>query len=254
MIKIKKHLKWTQTKKIQYMRNLIIMLFFTLCCCAFFILGLFFNKTSINTNKNKNIDFANAASIATQTVTTAPTEIIETTTSTTEKIVQLNQTLVLYDLTKNLKAEETEYKYSNSYKFNKNAKIKGIEVPLTKTSFNLEYKGIINANIDSSLIEVAVDNYKQEITVLLPTPKITNHNVLSESLSIKNKEESIINPVSEKDYEKIFSDQNPIMENKAIEDGIYDEVIQKYKTAIVNELNKNIDIKEYFQIKFIILD
>ena len=147
-------------------------------------------------------------------------------------------------------AATAKYEYTNSYSFSEDKKYKDISIPFTKKSYTMTYDGIVSASLPIDNISVSVDNQAKTIAIILPQPQITEHVVDKESVSFADKSKNILNRLTEEDYNKVYIEENPKMEEKARANGLLDEVRKKTEEAITELLMRNPDINGVYTINY----
>lgn len=110
------------------------------------------------------------------------------------------------------------YYYTNMGKFEDAIKLLDHDVPFTTKAFILSYDGEIKAGVDLSAVEVEVVD--MVITVTVPTARITSHEVDMDSVILYDEKNSVFNGVSAEDVTEFLGEQQKLMEEKAINNGI----------------------------------
>lgn len=104
--------------------------------------------------------------------------------------------------------------------------------PFSDTSLLVTYDGSIKAGIDLKEVQVAVNEEIREITITLPQAKITDNNIPQGSIKVLEAKNGLFNEITLDDYNTFISEQQIIMENKAIERGLLEKADEEAKKAI----------------------
>lgn len=125
-----------------------------------------------------------------------------------------------------------KYYYTNMGKYENAKEISGVSIPFTNKSFIIAYDGIIKAGID--LQDVTIRLEKKKILITLPKAKILSHEVVKDSVVVYDEKNSIFNGLSISDVTDFEQSQNEIMEEKATQNGIFEEAEKNAKTTLKN--------------------
>ncbi len=112
-----------------------------------------------------------------------------------------------------------EYAYTNMGKFESTKEWKGITIPFTTSKYIITYDGVIKAGYDLS--EAKIDVNGNEIIVTLPDVKVLSHTIDYDSLQVMDEKYSIFNQVVITDYNDFYAEQSALMEQKAIDKGLF---------------------------------
>ena len=123
-----------------------------------------------------------------------------------------------------------EYAYTNMGKFESSKQWQGIKIPFTTSKYIITYDGVIKAGYDLSKVKAEVNG--TNVTVTLPEPKILSHTIDYDSLQIMDEQYSIFNPVEITDYNSFYAEQSALMEQKAIDKGLYEKTETNSKAMI----------------------
>ena len=137
-----------------------------------------------------------------------------------------------------------EYYFTHVTNYEDIKKIKGFEIPLTKSGFIYSYEGDILAGIDFSKIVVDKNEAFKTITVTLPAPEIISSEVDPDSFKLYDEKSSIFNPVHVGDMANSFEALITEEEHKAIDAGLYERARANAVVLIENFL-KGLDVGEY---------
>ena len=245
---------YIKTKQFKWFRVLILVLCFIVTNCISFLSGFFLNRND-NLIYKSNISAIVQSQVNPETtpvtcITSVPHTDPPVTTPVTTKI-SVNGVLIGSKIS-SVSIPDVEYSYSNSCNFENRNKVNEIRIPLTKKSFKISYDGLIVAGLDSSLISVSADNDARIISVILPEAEIISHDIDTESFIISDKNDNMFNPIESDDYITICTSQNESMEQKAIDEGLFDDVYGKAQDAISGFLNEDETISDHYSIKYVI--
>lgn len=250
--------EYIKTKRFRYLKTLTVVLGFTVTGCVCFLAGFFLNRTE-NMIYRDNINAITEKTEAEKTETaekepevTEPPVTTAETTQTTKKKTVVDSSVLSQRLAEDIIVPDYEYSYSNTALFENREVLNDLKLPLTKKSFNISYDGVITAGLDSSLISAKADNEAHIITVIIPEAQIISHEIKQSSFKLTNVKDNILNPISEDDYTYICSQQNEQMEEKALNDGILDEVYKNAEQIISEYLSLDGIISSQYSIDIII--
>lgn len=126
-----------------------------------------------------------------------------------------------------------EYAYRNAdKKSSSDTWMFGWERPFSGKSILITYDGIIEAGIDFNEIKVDVDDDKHVVTVTLPESEITRNDIPQETIEIVEVKDGLFNEVTQKDFNDFVTEQKPVMEAKAIEQGILERANSEAKELV----------------------
>lgn len=145
------------------------------------------------------------------------------------------------------------YYYTNMGKFEDAVKLLNMDVPFTTKSFILSYDGEIKAGIH--LEEVFVEMEDHVIKITLPEVQILSHEADMESVTLFDEKNSIFNGLSAQDVTAFISNQQKVMEEKALNNGLLErseENVKELLTAFVKKYLKENNADEFaYQLEFI---
>ena len=124
-----------------------------------------------------------------------------------------------------------EYHYTNMGKFENQLDFYGWPVPFTKKSFIVSYDGVIKAGIDTT--GLTCRQQKDGLIIQAPKPQLLSHEIDFDSLTVFDETRNIFNPISITDYQRFSQDQQSVMEQKVLADGLLDEAQAKAEQALV---------------------
>ena len=125
------------------------------------------------------------------------------------------------------------YYYTNMGKFEDAVQLLEHDIPFTTKSFILSYDGEIKAGIDLS--QVTVEIVDTNINLTIPTATITSHEVDMDSVILYDEKNSIFNGLSAEDVTGFIGEQQKLMEEKAIKNGLI-ECAQSSATQMLTTL------------------
>lgn len=146
------------------------------------------------------------------------------------------------------------YYYTNMGKFEDALKFFVHDVPFTTKSFILSYDGTIKAGIDLSEIEINISD--TVITLSVPPAKILSHDVDMDSVIFYDEKNSIFNGISAEDVTKFLGNQQELMEEKAINNGLLmkaeENTQQVLKTLLNNFIKVNDETDTPYELRFVV--
>ena len=134
------------------------------------------------------------------------------------------------------------YYYTNMGKFEDAVKLLEHNVPFTTKSFILSYDGEIKAGIDLSAVEVEVTD--GVITVTVPTASITSHEVDMDSVILYDEKNSVFNGLSAEDVTGFLGEQQKLMEEKAVNNGVLTRAQENAEKVLETLLTSFIEVNE----------
>lgn len=153
-----------------------------------------------------------------------------------------DNTKVMNTLSQVLNLSTVKYNYSNVITVKKDKSINDIKIPFTEKSFIIKYNGIINAGVKPEDIDI-VKNTGEEIFIEIEECEILDHYVDGENIYVYDVKNSIFNKL---EIQEVLEDINKYKneyEEKALQEGLMNEIIESTKTSIENML-KNVGYKE----------
>ena len=139
-----------------------------------------------------------------------------------------------------------EYAYTNMGKFESTKEWQGIKIPFTTSKYIITYDGVIKAGYDLSNATVEVNG--NVVTVKLPEVEILSHTIDYDSLQVMDEQYSIFNQVEITDYNSFYAEQSALMEQKAIDKGLYEKAAESGK-AMIESLIRGL-VKEDISVVF----
>lgn len=131
-----------------------------------------------------------------------------------------------------------QYIYTNADKKESSEKwLWGVKRPFSGKTIIITYDGVIKAGIDLSKITVDVDDNARTITVTLPPSTITDNNIPQETIETVEVKDGLFNKVTVDDYNDFVSEQKPVMEQKAIRQGLLERADEEALTAVTSLLS-----------------
>lgn len=166
-------------------------------------------------------------------------EPVITSTTLSNQLIEINELAV------------TEYNYTKVGSFSDSLKFKGWVVPLTQKYFLITYDGYLKAGIDMK--QVHIDIQDQKIILTLPDIEILSHEIDEGSIHVYDESKNIFNQISITDYATFASQQKKIIEEEAIEKGLFsetatklDKILRQY-LEMIPEVAENYTIEIQFQ-------
>lgn len=142
-----------------------------------------------------------------------------------------------------------EYHYTKVGKFENSLTLNGWEIPLTKKSFLLTYQGIVKFGVDMSLAEVVVKNH--EITVVLPDIEVISNVIDESSIEVYDETRNLFNPIKIEDYANFATQQKDMVEEEALENGLFSQAATKAEAVIVKLLQMIPEVEQDYTIKVV---
>ena len=142
-----------------------------------------------------------------------------------------------------------EYHYTKVGKFENSLTLNGWEIPLTKKSFLLTYQGIVKFGVDMSLAEVVVKNH--EITVVLPDIEVISNVIDESSIEVYDETRNLFNPIKIEDYANFATQQKDMVEEEALENGLFSQAATMAEAVIVKLLQMIPEVEQDYTIKVV---
>ena len=108
--------------------------------------------------------------------------------------------------------------------------INGIKIPFTTSKIIITYDGVIKAGYDLSKVKAAVNG--NEVIITLPKVEVLSHTIDYDSLQIMDEKYSIFNQFEVTDYNGFYAEQSKLMEEKAINKGLFEKAEANGKVMI----------------------
>ena len=160
---------------------------------------------------------------------------------------KITSTTILNQLQEANELTTMEYHYTKVGKFENSLNINGWDIPLTRKSFLLTYEGEIKAGVDMSKADVQIQDHM--ITITLPEIEILSNAIDKSSIEVYDETRNIFNPIKIEDYTAFATKQKQIVEEEAIENGLYSQAATKAQDVIIKLLNMIPDVAENYTIK-----
>lgn len=144
-----------------------------------------------------------------------------------------------------------KYLYTDMGKYESKKTIGSMNIPFTTSSFIITYDGIIKAGIDLQKIQLEVKD--KTIYIKLPNSKILSHEVKEDSIVVYDEKNSIFNGLSVEDVMSFQSEQKVKMEERAIQNGIFEDAMKNAKDilrSLYEPFVKNATYEEGYRIEF----
>lgn len=145
------------------------------------------------------------------------------------------------------------YYYTNMGKFEDAVQLLEHDVPFTTKSFILSYDGEIKAGID--LTAVTVDITDSVITVTVPQAAIVSHEVDMDTVVLYDEKNSIFNGLSAEDVTGFIGEQQTLMEEKALNNGLIERAQtsaeQVLKAMLESFVKANEEEDEPYEFQFV---
>lgn len=135
------------------------------------------------------------------------------------------------------------YYYTNMGKFEDALQLFDRDVPLTKKSFTISYDGVIKAGVLLSDVGVSVDG--MDITIEVPEAVIVSNDIDMESVVVYDEKSSIFNGLATEDVTGFLNEQDILVEEKAMNNGILDTARQNAMSTLKLLFEKVIEDDAY---------
>lgn len=111
--------------------------------------------------------------------------------------------------------------------------------PFSENVLLVTYDGSIKAGVDLGRVDINVDEETHTITITLPPSTILENNIPQESIEVVAVKDGLFNPVTFDDYNTFIAEQKPVMEQRAIDQGLLtkaDEEAQALVRSVLSAL------------------
>ena len=125
----------------------------------------------------------------------------------------------------------------------------GFEIPGTRNSVEIQYKGIIKVGYDIADVRYEIDNERMILVFYLPHAKLLDNYIDMASLEMKQRN-NILNPISVDQVQSSIKEIQKEELERAIKRGLYDKAENQMKTIITNFFSKFEDYKIVFDISY----
>lgn len=159
---------------------------------------------------------------------------------------KITATTILNQLKETNELTTMEYHYTKVGEFENSLQLNGWDIPLTKKRFLLTYNGVIKAGVDMNKAHVTTEDHV--ITVSLPAIAITSNVIDESSIEVYDETRNIFNPIKIEDYTVFATQQKQLIEEEAIENGLYSQAATKAQDVITKLLQMVPDIAEEYTI------
>lgn len=176
-------------------------------------------------------------SVVTRTVTAEP-QIIE-------KEVTISGETICSGLEEIGTLNTAEYYFTHVSKYEDSVEFLGCEVPFSESSFVYSYDGRICAGVDFSEIAVEVDEESRTITVTLPPVMITSFEIDTDSFTLYDESESLINQISVEAMADSISEIELDEREKAVDKGLLETAEENAKVLIENFMDGLYEANSY---------
>lgn len=109
--------------------------------------------------------------------------------------------------------------------------------PFSENVLLVTYDGSIKAGVDLSQVEIGVDEETRTITITLPPSAILENNIPQESIEVVAVKDGLFNPVTFDDYNEFIAGQKPVMEQRAIDQGLLAKADEEAQTLVRSVLS-----------------
>lgn len=139
-----------------------------------------------------------------------------------------------------------EYRYTNVGKFEEGKDFYGWSVPLTTKSFIITYDGAMKLGVRD--ISVAVSG--QQIRITLPPAQVLSHEIFEDTLEVLDQTKNIFNQIEIEDYTTFAVDQKRVMEQKALDSGLFAEAQAQAEQQLGTFLRSLPGIRGEYEVQF----
>ena len=141
-----------------------------------------------------------------------------------------------------------DYSYTNAAKYEDQKNLYGWNVPLTTKSFIIMYDGTMKLGVDMQKINISIIG--QEIRIQMPDAVVLSHAIDESSIEFLEQSSSIFNKLELQDYATFATDQKQDMENKAKENGLFEEARKRSIQLIDSILGSIPLVREDYKVVF----
>jgi hypothetical protein len=141
------------------------------------------------------------------------------------------------------------YRYTTVVTHKNSQKFNDIVIPFTEKKYIYTFDAIMKLGIDGNKINVETKGNKINIT--LPPIEVLSHVIDENSVEVYDQTYNIFNQVDIGETFKINAERKREMENKAKENGIFDEAEDSIEQQITSIFKSLPDIKDKYEIEFI---
>lgn len=159
---------------------------------------------------------------------------------------KITATTILNQLKETNELTTMEYHYTKVGEFENSLQLNGWDIPLTKKRFLLTYNGVIKAGVDMNKAEVKTEDHV--ITILLPEITITSNVIDESSIEVYDESRNIFNPIKIEDYTVFATQQKQLIEEEAVENGLYSQAATKAQDVITKLLQMIPEIADEYTI------
>lgn len=149
---------------------------------------------------------------------------------------------VMNTIQQTLNLNTVNYNYSNVITIKKDKSISNIKLPFTEKSYIIKYNGVINAGVKPENINI-LKNSTDKIHIEVQKCEVLDHYIDSENVFVYDVKNSIFNKLKIQEVLDDISKYKKEYEEKALQEGLMNEIIKNTKSSIENIL-ENIGYKE----------
>lgn len=142
-----------------------------------------------------------------------------------------------------------EYRYTNVGRFEDRVDFYGWQVPFTTKNFIITYDGAMRLGIDGSDIQVSLAG--SEIRIQLPAVRVLSHEIREDTLEVLDQSKNIFNQIQIEDYTSFATDQKQVMEQKAVDSGLFEEAADLAQRQLGDFLQALPGIRDTYTVTFV---
>lgn len=124
----------------------------------------------------------------------------------------------------------SKFYYTNMGRYENTLQVGGKNIPFTRKMFIISYDGIVKAGVELKDIRVTLRD--RAIRVVIPEAKILSHEVDMDSVTVFDEKNSIFNGLATEDVTRFLTEQNGLMEAKAVESGLLENARQNAGSSL----------------------
>lgn len=149
-----------------------------------------------------------------------------------EEKIEVDVVTIQHRLDRCAELATATYTYTNADIFSReNVIFDKFDLPgLTGKYFVMKYDGEIKAGINMD--EVEINLVDTTVQVSMPQPVVLSHELDEDSFEVIREQDTIFTPFKPDDQNKFRSEQKSAMENKAKEDGLFEDATKNAETSI----------------------
>jgi hypothetical protein len=142
-----------------------------------------------------------------------------------------------------------EYQYTNVGQLSDEIKLWGLTLPFTGKSFIVSYDGVMKIGIDGKLVTAKLDG--SQVKIEIPAAYIVSHEIKEDTIKVLDQSKNIFNPITIEDYAGFATEQKNAMEQKARENGFFENALQSAESQLGAFLKNFPGIQDEYTIVFI---